>query len=281
MRTCFQRPAWFGAAVLTLAAGVGAPDRVAGGEFRIQTRLYMGNEKEPASENITLFKDDVVYDYSASPQSTLEVTMFDPRRGRFVLLDIERRLRTQIPTKEVANHIQQLRAKMATQNENKMFQFFQNPQFKAAVDPETDELTFDSPYLTYRIVPLAVKDEQVLRTYIQFANWYAQLNSVIMPGSTPPFPRLAINSALQSRGVMPTRLTFTAKNLEPLAANKSITIRSVHEVEWKLFADDQRQIEETGRQLVTFQEVSPTEYLRLTSGQPEAQQAQRSAGKTK
>ena len=60
MRIHFNRTALLGAAMLTLAMGLGETDRAAGGEFRIQTRVYMGDEKVPASENLTLFKDGVV-----------------------------------------------------------------------------------------------------------------------------------------------------------------------------------------------------------------------------
>ncbi|MBL9123311.1 MAG: hypothetical protein JNG90_06730 [Planctomycetaceae bacterium] len=277
MRTHLIRLARCGVVTLGLvsldlvALDLGA-ERSRGAEFRIQTSVFMGNEKTPASSNLTLFTNDVVYDYIAEPQ---EVTVFDPRRGRFVLLDVERQIRTQIPTKDVARNMQELRVHLANTKNNAIAAFFSNPQFESNIDPDTKELVLTSPIFTYRVTPLPVEDSTVLQTYVRFANSYAQLNQVTKPASPPPFPRMAVNEILKGRGVIPAKIVFTASNPAKLAANKSVTLKSVHAVQWKLFADDRKQIEETGRQLVTFREVPPEEYLRLTNGadQPNQQAA--------
>ena len=273
MRRLITRLARLGVVTLSLSATAGLAELAAAAEFRIQTSLYMGGAKDPASKNLTLFKDDVVYDYIESPQ---EVTMFDPRRGRFVLFDVERRLRTEIPTKDVARNLQELRVHLANQKDNPVAKFFQAPQFDTALAPETDELVLSSPLLTYRVTTLPVDDSAALMTYIRFANAYAQLNAVTKPGSMPPFPRMAMNEILKSRGVIPAKLEFTFSNPAKLAANKSVTLKSVHNVQWRLFADDNKQIAETGKHLVTFKLVPPKEYLQLTNEAPDQnQQAQR------
>lgn len=268
MRARWARHAWLQGTLAIAAAGVVPTALAHAADFRIHTRVFMGNEKKPASENTTLFKDGVVYDYIAEPN---EVTIFDPRRGRFVVLDVDRRLRAEIPTKDVAGRIQQLRELMAQQNNNEVAVFFQKPVFERSVDPQTKELVFDSQYLKYRIEPLRPKSDEILRSYIQFANWYAQLNAVTKPGSTPPFPRMVINDHLQAQGVIPARVEFTAVNNNRVAAVRSVTLHSDHEVQWKLFGEDLRRIEETGRQLVSFKKVSPSDYLQIDgqlSGKP-------------
>jgi hypothetical protein len=155
---------------------------------------------------------------------------------------------------------------MGQQNDNEVARFFQNPVFKINEDPDTGELVFDSQLLQYRITTMPAKSDDLLHTYIQFANWYAQLNSVTKPGSTPPFPRMAVNDNLQARGLIPTEIEFTATNPARIAATRSITLRSVHDVEWKLFGEDLRRIEETGRQMAAFAEVTPQKYLQPAEG---------------
>lgn len=232
-------------------------------EFRIETRVYMANEKEPASENLTLFRDGVVYDYIVTPR---EVTVFDPDRGRrFVLLDLDRKLRTTIPTNVVADYIQGIRQRMAQLADDEVQRFFQNPRFEVAVDPDTRRLSLDSPYLHYRLATVAAKSDEVLRAYIRFANAYAQLNTVTKPGSTPPFPRMAVNDELERRGLIPTEIEFTATNPSKLAGARSVTLRSVHGIDWRLFAEDLKRIDETKQQLVAFKHVSPQEYLQLSN----------------
>ena len=66
-------------------------------EFRIETRVYVGDEKEPVSETTTLFLDGVVYDFLAEPA---QIAVFRKpgggKPGRFILLDPEHGVRTEI-----------------------------------------------------------------------------------------------------------------------------------------------------------------------------------------
>jgi hypothetical protein len=59
------------------------------------------------------------------------------------------------------------------------------------------------------------------------------------------------------------------------AGARSITVRSVHDIEWKLFAEDNQRIRETQQQLVAFKKVAPKEYLTLVNTPLEPQQARK------
>ena len=47
-------------------------------DFRIQTRVYRGDEETPVSQNLTLFRAGVVYDFLSEPAET---TIYDRPRG--------------------------------------------------------------------------------------------------------------------------------------------------------------------------------------------------------
>ena len=56
--------------------------------FRIETKIFAGEEKEPASKTTTLFQDGVVYDFLEKPQQT---AVFRKAAGqkpaRFILMN--------------------------------------------------------------------------------------------------------------------------------------------------------------------------------------------------
>jgi hypothetical protein len=92
---------------------------------------------------------------------------------------------------------------------------------------------------------------------------------MIHPGAMPPFPRLAVNAALDRAGEVPesVELTLAAQNH---LVGKPTVLRSEHELTTRLLPADRKRIDEAGRDLVNFPEVSMEEYLR-----PIQQQAKR------
>lgn len=65
-----------------------------GQDFRIETDVFVGNEERASMTTLTLFQGSTVYDYLGTEQP--EITIFDAKRGRFVLLDCQRQIRTSI-----------------------------------------------------------------------------------------------------------------------------------------------------------------------------------------
>jgi hypothetical protein len=225
-------------------------------EFRIESKVFAGKDDTSTSESLTLFADQRVYDFLSSPS---EITVFDFPRGRIVLLDPNRKLRTEMTTDKLNEFTDQLRTRAARQTDA-LLKFAANPKFdEGHTDAEWRE--FASPHMTYRVHPAKPDNVDVVRQYRMFSDWSARLNSMIHPGALPPFPRLAVNAALEQAGEIPesVQLTIAAQNR---LVGKPTVLRSEHELAMRLLPADRKRIDDAGKDLVTFPEVSLEEYLR-------------------
>ena len=63
------------AAVVAATLAIGFARPAPGDDFRIETKVYAGKGKEPASRNTTLFRAGFVYDYLSDDG---QVVVFDP-----------------------------------------------------------------------------------------------------------------------------------------------------------------------------------------------------------
>ncbi len=76
-------------------------------EFRVESKVFSGKDEAPVSESLTLFADGRVYDFLSSPR---EITVFDFIRGRIVLIDPVRKVRTEMTTEQLNDFIDKLRS---------------------------------------------------------------------------------------------------------------------------------------------------------------------------
>ncbi len=239
--------------VCQMAAGPIPVGRAA--DFRVENSVFVGSDKKPAAQSSTIFHRGVVYDYLNEPA---EVTVFDMVEGRFILLDVKRKLKTELTSTTVRQAIERLKRSSAASKDAKA-RFLYNPTFKQTVDEKTNELVFDSDWMTYRVLGTRVKNVEITRQYGQFSDWYARLNTFLRPGSRPPFPRLAVNEVLDKRGEMPSRIVLILKRRGELHL-RSKQLRSEHRLIKRLLESDRRRVAQAGEQMAAFKEVSFREY---------------------
>src|SRR5262245_19022263 len=79
-------------------------------EFRIHTKVYANGGKTPAGENITIFRDGLVYDFCQDPA---EAVVFDPAGGRFVLLEPRRQQMAEIGLERIDTLLPALQQRLA------------------------------------------------------------------------------------------------------------------------------------------------------------------------
>ena len=225
-------------------------------DFRIVSEVYFGDEAEPRSTNRTLFRAGVVYDYLEQPGLT---TIFDPARHRFLLLDPETRLRCVVDTKEVADFNEALRGR-AADHVDPLLKFMAKPQF--TLDPASPQgkLVMTSPLMSYRLTTTKIESPTALRQYIEFSDWYAQLNTMVNPGSPPPFARLEVNRQLHARGEMPLEVQLTISVRQQTGGNREVVLLSRHEVSWRLLGEDRQAIEQTADEMATFKQVTFSDF---------------------
>lgn len=225
-----------------------------GDEFRIETDVFLGTEKEPVAQSVTLFSGGLVYDFPLiGPQ---EVTVFDGSRGRFILLDVPRKTKTTLLTQELLEITAAI--KVQAQELDGVFAFAADPQFKQEVDASEGWLTLSSNLLSYRAKGVKPQLPEAAATYREFADWYARLNAT-RPGNLPPFARLELNRALAERQEVPEEVELTVEPKNRWAGRK-VVIRSRQIFNWRLSNTDRKRIDTAGSQMADFEAVSFQEY---------------------
>ncbi len=168
-------------------------------DFHIESSIYSGKETKPISQNTTIFRAGIVFDYLSDKTAAV----FDKPRDRILLLDPKRKVKAEVKIEELKRFCDDLQEKAAKEG-NAYVKFLANPQFDISLDDKTAELVFKSPYLTYRISTIKAESEEAALQYREFSDWYARLNA--MTNHMPPFARLAVNEELYRRGLVATQV---------------------------------------------------------------------------
>ena len=216
------RCVWFSiVALLAFLATVGRAE-----DFRIETKIFVGDEEEPVSTTTTLFQRGVVYDFLAEPE---QIAVFRKPRGgkpgRFILLDVDRRVKTELSTDQLADAINKLRNWAARQHDP-LLKFAANPQFNETFDRSTGQLLLASHEESYTIKTEAADAPEALAEYREFLDWYARLNTLMQAGP-PPEPRLR-----STRRWLVIR--WCRSQVELARAGEKEKLRAEHEFTWLL-----------------------------------------------
>lgn len=230
-----------------------APTVAIAEDFRIETRVYEGKSKDIVSQNLTLFRTGVVYDYLTEPP---QVAIFDKARGRFKLLDPVRKLRTEVSTEAVLEVSQELQLK-AAKAPTAFLKFAAHPTFDPELDDKTGQLTMASKTMTYTLTTVKAHSDDAAQQYREFSDWYARLNAMTNPAAMPPFARLAVNAELARRGLMAEKVVL---DIPSQLQRPGQNLRSEHRIAYRLLPKDMEKIEETAKHLHTFTEVSLKEF---------------------
>jgi hypothetical protein len=229
--------------------------------FRIATKVFVGEEEQPISENTTLFSEGIVYDFLSEPKQTAVFRKpIGGKPGRFILLSDKSRVSTEVSTDKLTGAMAKVRA-WASRQRDPFLQFAANPEFKESFEPDTGKLVLASHLESYSVATSPAERPDAMSEYKEFLDWYAQLNTLLSAGP-PPDPRLHLNEALARRKAVPLTVELTRSGeKEPL--------RAEHDFTWRLSQDDMNRIEEVRAALSSYRKVENEEFLRLTNdGQP-------------
>lgn len=244
---------------LTAAACVAACDiAVAAESFRIETKIFVGKEEEkqePVSKSTTLFHEGLVYDFLENPQQT---AVFRKPTGdkpaRFILLNDQRQIQTEISTERLAAAMKDLRS-WAAQQRDPFLQFAADPQFDETFDSGTGKLILVSHLQTYTVETNQTQRQDALGPYREYLDWYTQLNTLLVT-KTPPNPRLKLNEALSRHKAIPTKVELKRQGEDP--------VRAEHDFTWRLSQKDIQRIEDVRESLTTYQPIDNAEFLKQT-----------------
>lgn len=237
----------------TLFFGLLFTQFAAGQEFRVESEVFRNAEAEPVAANLTLFTGGLAYDFLLTGAE--EVLVCDLERGRFVLLDVPRRMKTTLAAQQVLDLTAQLKAQGVQGNAAALFE----PAFDKSFDADTGWITLAGKPLMYRAKGQAPPQPELVARYREFADWYARLNA-LRAGNLPPFARFELNQELATRGWIPVEVERTQLSEKPLG--RKVVTRSQHISNWRFSQTDRQRIERAGGYLASFREVSLAEYCR-------------------
>lgn len=239
-------------------------------DFRVDSKVHMGNEEKPFSEITTIFRSGFVYDFVTDPnkQHGPETTIFDSLRGRFVVIDPQRQVWTQLSTEALKTFTAKIKLDAAA-SQHAVLNFMAEPKFKEETDGEG--MAFKSHWLEYRLRTMPAKSTRAVEQYAEFSQWSAQMNVRLTPNMLPPFARMAISRTLAERGLLPTDVQMTLDANQP--GISKVTLRATHRYQWTLLEPDRQRIDEAGRQMAAFRELTVDEYIlrggKETAAKPE------------
>jgi hypothetical protein len=232
-------------------------------EFRIETEVFDGKGEAKAnlkSQNLTLFSNGRVYDFSTPDQSKdaggdpTEIIIHDRLSQTFDLLDVRRQVRTTVTHEELINFVAAIQVEPRLVKKDP---FLFAPKFEQTYDEDSQWLTLSSSRLTYRATGAKPSDAAGLNDYQQFADWYVRLNAV-RPGAFPPFARLQLNKAIAEFGFVPKEVQLSFK---PSALESRIERVSRHYIVWQLSQTDRKRIDSANEMKIRFPKVSLQEYV--------------------
>jgi len=224
-----------------------------GGNFRVETDVFMGKQKEPICQTLTLFTDAVVYDFINDPQgNVIEVTAFDMSSGRVILLNPKKAIKTVLTYEQLLKLTTSM--KVATSESDEVFYFASHPKFDVSWSGDQNEVTLAHPTMTYKASCVVPQDADAAPRYREFADWSARINAC-RPGGLPPFARLELNREIADQQRIPLEIERTIV-VSGTLKNKKLVMTSRHLTNWLLSEPDRRRITTVAEQIATFETVS-------------------------
>ena len=237
-----------GSVLLLTAWGVGRADAQ---ELRIFTRLYdvraaQSGEQETesvvVSRSLSLFHVGKVYDYL---DNVNEVIVFEPVHNRFTIFSKPRMLATQVDLdqikhllklaeKETHAEIARLEELSGSQNVQiaRSLDFMLHPEFEFVYNKAESRLMLKHELLQYQVKCAKPIADEVMESYLRYADWMARLNTVLHPRSLGPGPRLELNRRLREVRQIPVSVELLSQIEAPLH------LRAEHQIQWKLDGRD-------------------------------------------
>ena len=244
--------------LLTLAVmfGVATATHGQSEDFRMQTSVFVGNNSAPAVSSLTMFNGTTIYDFIENESEFGEITVFDVKRGRFVLLDPQRKVKT-ILTKDF---LVQFLDQVLSQTSSTALTKYVQPKLQYEFNLSMKTVRVTSDHLTYQATGISPKFDSSIQRYRHFADWVARLNSTRI-GNLPPYSRFELNRLMAKQKLLPKSIKRTLM-LDEVGLRKQI-VRSEHVINWQLTNTDRKRISQTGDQMASFKEVSADEFWQL------------------
>lgn len=236
-------------------------------ECRVESEVFAGDAKEPVSRSLTLFRDGVAWDFLApaafaddgSVAEAEEIALHDPARGRIVLVDPKRNLKTTVESRTLERLSASLAA-WAREADDDVVRWAGGPDFVDGFDEHETSIELHGPRVRYAVAFDAAPSPETAAAYRRFADTAILLKALVHPGGLPPFPRIAINDRVAAAGGIPREvvLDIDAKPIQPKLRQGGL--RSAHRFHPRWIESDHDRIEAASARMSVAREVPLAEY---------------------
>lgn len=216
--------------------------------FRVETEIYEGAEVKPQSQHLMLFEAGLVYDMPVGVDAT--ITVFDPLRGRVVLLHKIQKVKTSISNDSLVRIAAQLRATALESKAGKGLGL----DAKVAAGATPDSYTIEFGDTKYVATTQAALNDSLAQQYAEFTIWACRLNLARQIGS-PPFARITLAEFLAAEKLLPRQI-----RLEVRRGLKTRIFRAEHSYVGRLSDSDRKKIGEVGAMMASFEEVEFSQF---------------------
>lgn len=224
-------------------------------DFQVSTRLYEGNNPNPAITLETIFQGEKVYDViTTAPR---QVTVIDFEAGLVTLFDPQRQVKVTLRTQDILQHSAYFKTK-GNFPDNPLWNFLKEPEFSTQYDPQMKLLKMEGGPITYEADLDIIGEQPLADAYSRFCNWAAQLNFVVGIGGLPQ-ARMELNNQIGSKGAVPREVRKTVRYSDPA---KSSFARSAHDYQWKSTPQGSALIQSVDTDLKKAKAVSFDEYVK-------------------
>ncbi len=239
--------------------------------MRVESTLFAAGD-EPVAKALTIFHNGVAWDFLELPRAKqpgkddapvmtlVEIVLHDPARERVVVIDPERRVKT-----EIANvQLERLGASLATwarESEDRLVRWAGGPDFTEGFREDDDTIELAGPRTRYAVKHVAATSPDEARSYRRFADTAIMLKALLQPGGMPPFPRLAINRRLEEAGAIPTEVTLEIE-ARGVSFGGPTRFRGEHHTHPRVLAEDLDRIAEAEAMMAAAEQVELAEFAR-------------------
>ncbi|TWT30776.1 hypothetical protein [Blastopirellula retiformator] len=239
---------WLAVVVCILISGT-----LSAADFQVTNTIFVDNQMQPFAATQTIFKENVVYDYTLGPNGQAMiidfdanlVTLLDPVRKRQLSLDIRK--------------IIELSTFMRTNADfnTPLLQFSSKPSFQRQVEPQNNRAVFTGNPVSYDLTTQPIEDKRIVQDYARFCDWSADVNFTCSAG-LPSQARKEINGFFSEHNVLPVEIRRVIRNANP---GKNQTVRSEHAYRWNLSQNDLVTVQRLRAQQAQFQKVAPEQWI--------------------
>lgn len=217
-------------------------------DIRVYTQVLdvsKSGAPETLSHSVTYFHLDRVYDYMPDVG---EVVIFEPVHNRFIILKNDYTA-TEVSFAEVNHFLESAEVETvkyirelavspdpAASGTAALLNFQLKPEFQEEFLEEKNALLLKGKYLQYRVAGTKVESPNIVRQYLEYADWAKRLNYVLHPHPTLPTARLKLNESLRTHQLLPTEVEMTIL-LQP-----EVKLKAVHQYSDKLQSIDRQSI---------------------------------------